>query len=137
MDWTSRISIISGFLTSVEWVFIQSKIVCILFETRSIRSVTTKKKVQKPRDRCGHVNQKPFVHMSIFSRVKYHLSPSLPPELQSNLSYALEANGATKVALGKATHIITDSNQFEGWQTVQDGVAVVTVRNCMISRYTN
>ena len=66
--------------------------------------------------------------MLLFLDVKYCLSSSLDTETQSRLSLALADNGATRVPLEEATHVITNSIQFEGWQTVADGVFVVTVR---------
>jgi hypothetical protein len=66
--------------------------------------------------------------MLLFLDVKYYLSPSLPQELQSKLSIALADDGATRVPLDEASHVITNSNQFEGWETVADTVLIVTVR---------
>jgi hypothetical protein len=66
--------------------------------------------------------------MSLFADVNYHLSLSLPQELRTHLTHVLNGHGATAGTLEDATHIITNSNQFEQWQTVSDGVFVVTVR---------
>ena len=65
--------------------------------------------------------------MLIFSDVKYFLSPSLPSKLQSQLHLVLDDNGATQVPLDKATHVVTNPSQFEGWETISKHVAVVTV----------
>lgn len=65
--------------------------------------------------------------MHLFSNVKYHLSSSLSPDEQTILTALLDANGATKDTIQNATHIITDSLEFDGWQSVGDEVEVVTV----------
>ena len=63
----------------------------------------------------------------IFREVKYFLSTSLPRVRQEELSEILDANGAQHVALRDATHVVTDSHVFEGYQTVSEDVAVITV----------
>lgn len=46
------------------------------------------------------------------------------------MTLALETDGATPSdSINDATHIITDSLNFEGWQETTDAVAIVTVRN--------
>lgn len=66
--------------------------------------------------------------MPIFDEVLYHLASSFSPQRKAELSNVLEANGASPEPLSTATHVITNSNRFEGWQSVGDDVAVVTVR---------
>lgn len=65
--------------------------------------------------------------MHLFSNVNYHLSSSLGLDDQNALAKLLDSNGAVQVTLQEATHIITDSLEFEGWQSVGEHVAVVTV----------
>ena len=64
----------------------------------------------------------------VFGNVKFYLAPSIPPEKQRALSSCLKANGAVEVSLDKASHVITNSNAFDGWQTVGPNVDVVSVR---------
>ncbi|KAF8625140.1 hypothetical protein AX17_006918 [Amanita inopinata Kibby_2008] len=65
--------------------------------------------------------------MAIFDNVAFYLPSSLPEERREELKYVLVNNGAKEASsLTKATHIITDTNKFEGCQSVADGVAVVT-----------
>lgn len=69
--------------------------------------------------------------MAVFDDVRYWLSESLPPERQDIQRNYLDSNGAQAVdSIEDATHIITNSEQFEGWKRVEDGdinAAVVTV----------
>jgi hypothetical protein len=39
----------------------------------------------------------------------------------------LDANGATEVALDRATHVVSDTIELEGCDTLQEGVACVSV----------
>jgi hypothetical protein len=66
--------------------------------------------------------------MPIFNDVLYYLSQSLPPQRQQSLSTLLLANGAVQASLSKATHVVTNTRRFEGWQGVGQNVAVVTER---------
>ena len=62
--------------------------------------------------------------MGIFSGVAYILSSSLRVSDQEFLSGPLEStNGATRSSLKDATHSISDTLEFEGWQSAE----VVTV----------
>ena len=64
----------------------------------------------------------------IFNGVSYHLSSSLPPSRAQELDVVLINNGATPAdSLATATHVVTNSNQFEGWQNVAENTLVVTV----------
>jgi hypothetical protein len=66
--------------------------------------------------------------MLLFHQVIYHLSSSLPLERQIELSHVLDSNGAESAkTLDEATHIITNSHRFEGWQDIGETVSVVTV----------
>lgn len=67
--------------------------------------------------------------MGIFSDVAYTLSSSLRTNDQEWLSDILDANGATRSALEDATHIISDTLEFEGWQSAPKNAEVVTVSN--------
>ncbi|PFH45698.1 hypothetical protein AMATHDRAFT_71207 [Amanita thiersii Skay4041] len=63
----------------------------------------------------------------LFENVVFHLSPSLAPNRQAELKHVLLRHGAEHAfSIQKATHIITDTNKFEGCQDVSEGVAVVT-----------
>jgi hypothetical protein len=66
----------------------------------------------------------------IFNGVKYHLPSTLPHERQLELEYLLNQHKATRAdSVFDATHVITNSETFEGWQEVQKkaGTSVVTV----------
>jgi hypothetical protein len=65
--------------------------------------------------------------MHLFADVKYYLSPSLDANDREALETLLNANGAVKETLQRATRIITNSFQFEGWQSVGSDAAIVTV----------
>lgn len=65
--------------------------------------------------------------MGIFSGVAYTLSSSLRASDQEYLSGILDANGATQSSLENATHIISDTLEFEGWQSASENAEVVTV----------
>jgi len=65
--------------------------------------------------------------MGIFSDVAYTLSSSLRVNDQKHLSDILDANGATRSSLEDATHIISDTPEFEGWQSAPENAEVVTV----------
>ena len=65
--------------------------------------------------------------MGLFSGVAYTLSSSLRADDQKLLSANLDANGATRSSLKGATHIITDTLEFEGWEHAPNNAEVVTV----------
>jgi hypothetical protein len=65
--------------------------------------------------------------MGIFSDVAYSISSSLRVNDQKGLSEFLDANGATRTSLEDATHIISDTMEFEGWQGAPENAEVVTV----------
>ena len=65
--------------------------------------------------------------MGIFSGVAYTLSSSLRASDQKSLSELLDANGATRGPVEDATHIISDTLEFEGWQSASENAEVVTV----------
>ena len=65
--------------------------------------------------------------MVIFSGVTYILSSSLRTSDQEFLSGLLDANGATRGSLEDATHVISDTLEFEGWQSAPEKAEVVTV----------
>ncbi|EGN97163.1 hypothetical protein SERLA73DRAFT_161344 [Serpula lacrymans var. lacrymans S7.3] len=64
--------------------------------------------------------------MPVFDNIKYHLPLSLPSDRRNELSSVLDINGARLVSLDRATHVITNSSQFEGWQDIADGVFVIS-----------
>ena len=65
--------------------------------------------------------------MGLFSDVAYTLSSSLRVDDQKHLSATLDANGATRSSLEDATHIVTDTLEFEGWQSAPKNAELVTV----------
>jgi hypothetical protein len=65
--------------------------------------------------------------MVLFTGVTYILSSSLRPEDQKWLSAYLKENGATESSLEDATHIISDTLEFEGWQSAPENAEVVIV----------
>ena len=65
--------------------------------------------------------------MGIFSDVAYTLSSSLRVNDQKHLSDILDLNGATRSPLEDVTHIISDTPEFEGWQSAPENAEVVTV----------
>jgi len=65
--------------------------------------------------------------MGIFSGVAYTLSSSLRTNDQKDMSEILDANGATRSSLEDATHIISDTLEFEGWRNAPKNAEVVTV----------
>jgi hypothetical protein len=65
--------------------------------------------------------------MGLFSGVAYILSSSLRADDQNLLSANLDTNGATQSSLKDATHIITDTLEFEGWELAPKHAEVVTV----------
>lgn len=67
--------------------------------------------------------------MGIFSGVAYTLSSSLRVNDQKWLSEILDPNGATRSSLEDSTHIISDTLEFEGWQSAPENAEVVTVRS--------
>lgn len=65
---------------------------------------------------------------TIFDGVRYYLAPSIAPYVVRTLMNLLDNNGAVQEELSDATHIITNSERFEGWQTIRKDAYVVTVR---------
>ncbi|TFY83276.1 hypothetical protein EWM64_g739 [Hericium alpestre] len=65
--------------------------------------------------------------MPLFENVRYFFAPSCPAELRLPQSAILNANGATATDLASATHIITNTIDFEGKQNVkEEDIAIVT-----------
>lgn len=63
----------------------------------------------------------------LFENVLYHISQSLPEETQTEISRILDHNGATPVDLKNATHVISNTIEFEGCDKLASNVACVTV----------
>ncbi|KAJ6499219.1 hypothetical protein C8R45DRAFT_821020 [Mycena sanguinolenta] len=60
-----------------------------------------------------------------FHGVEYYLPETLPEERRLHLKHTIEGNGGQKAATIKsATHIITNSHRFEGWQDIDEGKIV-------------
>ena len=74
----------------------------------------------------------PFPAMPIFNGVQYWIAESLPYDRKVLNSNYLDLNGGGIAdSIDHATHIITNTSQFEGWRKVEDGeidAVVVTVR---------
>lgn len=70
--------------------------------------------------------------MPIFDGVLYWLSESLSQDRRTLNSNYLDINGGIAAdSINAATHVITNTSQFEGWKRVEEGeltVSVVTVR---------
>ncbi|KAF7361822.1 hypothetical protein MVEN_00526500 [Mycena venus] len=63
----------------------------------------------------------------LFRGVKHYLPETLPQERRSQLTHAIESNGGeTAETIDSATHIITNSHRFQGWQDVPEGVKIVS-----------
>ncbi|KAL5518345.1 ESC4 [Sanghuangporus vaninii] len=62
----------------------------------------------------------------LFNGVRYSISPTLAPKRQIELSKLLDANGATLVDFPDATHVISNTLQFEGRELVSKGVQIIT-----------
>ncbi|KAJ7770143.1 hypothetical protein DFH07DRAFT_266653 [Mycena maculata] len=64
--------------------------------------------------------------MKIFLSVNCYLPETLPQERRSEIAYVVEANfGKIVESIQSASHIVTNSNRFEGWQDVAEDVEVV------------
>ncbi|KAI5892963.1 uncharacterized protein SCHCODRAFT_01165414 [Schizophyllum commune H4-8] len=65
----------------------------------------------------------------LFHSVVYYISPSLRSSRREQLQAALDAHGAhASKTIGDATHIITDTARFDGWQEANEGAEIVTDR---------
>lgn len=63
-----------------------------------------------------------------FRSFKCYLPETLPPQRRSEITYVLECNfGEVVDAIHSATHIVTNSSRFDGWQNVDEDVKVVSV----------
>jgi hypothetical protein len=74
--------------------------------------------------------------MHLFSNVKYHASSTLSLDDLNIIESILDANGAAMVALAAATHIISTSLEFDGWQNAEKDVVIVTVSLSFYNDYT-
>lgn len=81
---------------------------------------------------CGTSNPVIASPMAVFDGVRYWLAESLPPDRRALNSNYLNLNGGEPADnIDAATHIITNTYQFQGWKRLDDGeldAAVVTVR---------
>ncbi|TFK70491.1 hypothetical protein BDN72DRAFT_958770 [Pluteus cervinus] len=65
--------------------------------------------------------------MALFEGIKFHISLSIPDQKRTQITSLLSSNGATEVDdVQEATHIISNSHRFEGWQDVDPETEVVT-----------
>lgn len=65
--------------------------------------------------------------MPAFDGVVYYLSEAFSPSRRANLSHVLQLEGATAGPLDAATHVVTNSAEFQGRYELRADVAVVTV----------
>ena len=67
--------------------------------------------------------------MPLFENVSYHLSQSLAEHIRLEISRILDSNAGTRVPIDLATHILSDTIEYEGCDTHREGVVCVTVRS--------
>ncbi|KAJ7901920.1 hypothetical protein B0H14DRAFT_3723932 [Mycena olivaceomarginata] len=68
----------------------------------------------------------------LFSGVKFYIPETLSQERSSQLTHAIESNGGERAdTIQSATHIITNSHRFQGWQDAED---VTTVSDFWVDR---
>lgn len=65
--------------------------------------------------------------MTLFENVLYHVSQSLSEETRTEISRILHFNGAVETSLKNATHVISNTIEFEGCDTLAQNVVCVTV----------
>ena len=76
--------------------------------------------------------------MAIFDGVVFHLSSSLSDERRAELKHVLLKGGAREAkSIHLATHVVTNTNKFEGCQDVEAQVAVITVCATCISMHSH
>jgi BRCA1-like protein len=66
--------------------------------------------------------------MSLFDGVTFYCTSTLSDKRKTDLTLLLEHNGARRVPLGEATHIITLSLDYEGQDGTKEGSVTITVR---------
>ena len=71
--------------------------------------------------------------MPLFENISYHLSQSLAEQTRLEISRILDSNGAIEVPIGLATHILSDTIEFEGCDNLRRGIPCVTVRGSGIA----
>ncbi|KAJ7287447.1 BRCT domain-containing protein [Mycena rebaudengoi] len=65
--------------------------------------------------------------MPLFDPVRYYLPETLSSKRSSWISQALDSNGAQQAkSIDSATHIITNSSRFAGWQDLDGTAAVIS-----------
>ena len=63
----------------------------------------------------------------IFANVKFTIASSIPPEKRRALVSCIKANGGVEAPINEASHIITNSDVFDGWKSVSPEASVVSV----------
>ena len=59
--------------------------------------------------------------MAVFDNIRYWLSDSIPQERKATLTGYFVNNGAQAAdGIGDATHVTTNTPQFEGWKRVEE-----------------
>ncbi|KAJ7084479.1 hypothetical protein B0H15DRAFT_849331 [Mycena belliarum] len=62
-----------------------------------------------------------------FHPVKFYLPETLSPKRRSQITHGIERNGGERVdTILSATHIVTNSSRFHGWQDIDENVEVVS-----------
>lgn len=81
------------------------------------------------------------IEMAVFDNIRYWLSDSIPQERKDALTSYLTNNGAEGAdGVGDATHIVTNTPQFEGWKRVEENeidvhVTTVSKSTLLLSRF--
>jgi len=92
--------------------------------TRRVNRDWTSDRLQR-RAHCG--SQRTM----LFGKVKYFLSTSIPEDTRLRLRNILDSLGAKSVAIEDATHVISNTLDFEGSTKMKKGTLCITVSCCM------
>lgn len=76
-----------------------------------------------------------LLRMVLFDHVLYYLSPSLPDKTRIHLVALLDSNGGIAAPIERATHIISNTIDFEGCDLLKREVVCVTV--CFVNMLRN
>ncbi|KAJ7703113.1 hypothetical protein B0H17DRAFT_1041781 [Mycena rosella] len=62
-----------------------------------------------------------------FESVKFYLPETFDPQRRSQITHGIERNGGESAdTIHSATHVITNSNRFQGWQDVDESVEIIS-----------
>jgi hypothetical protein len=71
--------------------------------------------------------------MAVFDGVRYYLSPTLSQHYSQELASILDSNAGEPVdKVEDATHVISNTDRFDGWQAVAEGAFICTVGNLVL-----